>query len=377
MIRTVALLGLFILCGCATTGTSPRSLTVNRRWARHTIDFEYLGGRRIHRFAPMLYNTTVITGNAVDGLVAYDRETGAQRWRLDVREGVEAGAYLADDNLYFGASDGQLYAVHPETGQVQWTYPLKAEGLARPFAAAGVLYVLGGNSVAHALNAKTGKLIWQYNRREAGNLSVRGGTQPAVYGDLVLFGFADGTLVALNKSSGALIWETSLNRNKRFRDVDASPVIDGNMVYVSSYDGALYALKPEDGKILWSVEEGGFEPVLVNGSSLFFSTSSGKVMAIDKNSGKVLWSHVNPKGISTAPTLFKGVIMVGEYGGALRFLDIRTGDFLAEFAPGRGVTSRATVDRDRGEVYFMSADANLFALNMTWKRKGVGWPWEY
>ena len=123
--------------------------------------------------------------------------------------------------------DGLLYAVRVDDGRVLWTYPLKAEGLAKPRVVNGTVYVLGGNNVMHALNARSGKLLWVYNRREAGTLSIRGGSQPAVSGDLVLVGFSDGAMVALNKSSGALMWETSLNRNKRFRDVDASPVIDG------------------------------------------------------------------------------------------------------------------------------------------------------
>ncbi len=66
----------------------------------------------------------------------------------------------------------------------------------------------------------------------------------------VLIGFSDGALVALNRSSGAVVWEANLNRNKRFRDVDATPVVDGDNVYASSYDGALYALSRVDGRIL-------------------------------------------------------------------------------------------------------------------------------
>src|SRR3712207_7702884 len=58
-------------------------------------------------------------------------------------------------------------------------------------------------------------------------------------------------------------------------------------------------------------------------------------------------------------TLFRSV---GEMSGALRFLDARSGELLGEFAPGRGVTSKATVDSLKGEVYFMSHDANLYAL---------------
>ncbi|MBX3022314.1 MAG: PQQ-binding-like beta-propeller repeat protein [Bdellovibrionales bacterium] len=364
------------LSACSMVQSKPNQLVIERKWARSTLNEEYLGGRLIHRFAPILTEKLIITGNSIDGVVAYDRANGNERWRLNIHGGCEGGAFIADDILYFGAGDGQLYAVYPDSGRVLWTYPLKAEGLARPLVYGGVLYVLGGNNVAHALNAKSGKLLWLYNRREAGNLSVRGGSMPALYGDLVLIGFSDGSLVGLNKSSGSLVWETNLNRNKRFRDVDASPVIDGDTAYVSSYDGSLYAVNAADGKVVWNLDDGGYDEVLREGGTLYYSSSSGKTMAVEKATGKVIWQKDNPLGIATSPTLFKGVLMVGEMDGALRFLDPRTGDFLGEFAPGRGVTSRVTVDTKSSEVYFMSTDANLFALQVNWKRYAKDWPWQ-
>jgi outer membrane protein assembly factor BamB len=365
-----------VLCGCTSLQSKPNTLVVEKKWARSTLEQEYLGGRRVHRFSPILTEKSIIAANSIDGVVAYDRDHAGQRWRLAIKDGVEAGAFLADDILYFGAGDGQLYAVQTDSGQVLWTYPLKAEGIARPMVKAGILYVLGGNNVAHALNARTGKLLWLYNRREAGNLSVRGGSQPTVAGDLVLIGFSDGSLVALNKTSGALIWEVNLNRNKRFRDVDATPVLDGDTAYVSSYDGALYAIDVADGKIRWSLEDGGYDEVLLQGNTLFYSSSTGKTMAIDKGSGKVIWSKDNRTGIGTAPVVYKGVLLVGEMDGALRFMDARNGDLLNEFSPGRGVTSKVAVDPKTNEVYFMSTDANLFALHVNWKHFAKDWPWE-
>lgn len=374
--RILFCLCVLVLTGCSSLKRSPNKFVVEKRWARNTLDKTYLAGRRIHRFAPILTDKMVIAANSIDGVTAFDRASGRQLWRFDVKDGVEGGAELADGILYFGSGDGHLYALQPESGSILWTYPLKAEGIAEPLVHGGTLYILAGNNVAHALNAKTGKLNWVYNRREASNLSVRGGSQPAVVGDLVLIGFSDGALVALNKSSGAVAWEANLNRNKRFRDVDATPVIDGNTVYVSSYDGALYALNSSDGKILWTIDDGGYEQVLIVGSHLFYSTTTGKTMALDKGSGKILWTKENPNGIGTAPVLYRNVVVVGEMAGTLRFLDGRSGELLGEFAPGRGVTSRATIDAKKGEVYFVSHDANIYALRVSWRKHAKDWPWE-
>jgi outer membrane protein assembly factor BamB len=367
---------ILILSACTSLGRKPNQFVVERKWARSTLETDYLLGRRMHRFAPIVTDKLVIAANSIDGIVAYDRDTVFKKWRFDIKDGVEGGAQIADGILYFGAGDGQLYALQPDSGTVLWTYPLKAEGLAEPLIRGGNVYVLGGNNVLHVLNAKTGKLLWVFNRREASNLSIRGGSQPALAGDLVLVGFSDGALVALNKNSGSVVWEVNLNRNKRFRDVDATPVVDGETVFISSYDGALYALNRGDGRILWTVEEGGYEEVLVSANTVFFSSTTGKTMALDKSSGKILWSVENPHGIATGPVLYKNTLLVGEMEGALRFLDARNGELMGEFAPGRGVTSKATVDPRRGEVYFLSRDGNLFALRVNWKRYAKDWPWE-
>ncbi len=375
--RITLFLGLPLALGaCSSLKRAPNKFVVEKRWTRSTLQREYLQGRRIHRFAPVVTDNMIFAANSIDGISAYDRRTASQVWRFDVKDGVEGGAELAEGVLYFGGGDGQLYALQPENGAMLWTYPLKAEGLAEPLVKNGIVYVLGGNNVAHALDAKTGKLLWLYNRREASNLSVRGGSQPALAGDLVLIGFSDGALVALNKTSGTVVWEANLNRNKRFRDVDATPVIDGTMVYASSYDGSLYALNLADGRIVWTIDDGGYEQVQIAGNNLYFSSTSGKTMSVDKASGKILWSKENPRGIGTAPVLFKNVVIVGEMSGALRFLDTRNGELLGEFAPGRGVTSRATVEPKKGEVYFMSHDANLYALKVSWRKHVRDWPWE-
>ena len=362
--------------GCANFSKQPSCLNIERAFARSTLKKDYLGARRIHRFTPILTDGIIYTANAIDSLSAVDRKNGQTRWRLDIPDGVEAGAQLVGGILYFGAGDGQVYAVQSGDGTIIWKYDLKSEGLAKPLVAGGVVYVLGGNNVAHALEARTGKMLWVYNRREASNLSVRGGAEPALYGDLALFGFSDGALVALNQKSGVVVWETNLNRNKRFRDVDATPIVDQRTVYVSSYDGALYALNAADGRIIWTVEQGGYEPVLLQGDILYYSSSAGETMAIEKQSGKIRWRQTNPHGIATTPVLYKGALVVGEMDGELRFLDSRSGRFLTSFAPGRGVTSRAATDPRHNQIMFMSADANLFALNVTWASAAREWPWE-
>lgn len=364
------------MVGCSSLGgVGANRFFVEKRWVRNTLIQEHQGSDRQHRFSPIVTADLIVQGNAVDGVVAYDRKTANLRWRLPIIDGSEAGAIIEGDTLLFGASDGFFYAVKLLTGEIRWTYPIRSEALGKPFAADGVVYFVAGNNVLHAIDIQSGKLVWVYTRRDASNLSIRGGSQPNVSGDFVYAGFSDGFLAALKKSSGALVWEVSLNRNKRFRDVDAHPIIDGERIYVPSYDGSLYALNKADGRVLWSVEEGGESAVVLSGNRIYFSTSTGRVLALDKDSGKVVWSYQTSTGIAVRPALYRDMVIVGEMRGALDFLDARTGRKISDFQPGWGVSSEPVVDEDRNEVYFMSAGANLYSLRLAWRRWAKTWPW--
>jgi outer membrane protein assembly factor BamB len=363
--------------GCQTRTIGPEQrFNIEKRWVRYTPQKEHHGSYRQHRFEPIVLDQMIIQANAIDGLVAYNRQSASPVWRLTIKDGVEGGAVVNNDRLFFGASDGFFYSVKWKSGEVAWAYPIRSEALGTPLVANGVVYFLAGNNVFHALDANTGKLLWVYTRRDASNLSIRSASQPSISGDLVLVGFSDGSLVALKKLTGILAWETLLNRNKRFRDVDSRPVIDGERIYISSYDGALYCLKLTDGQVVWSVEFGGLDAPVISGKDLFYSTSDGRTLAIDKNSGKILWTYVNPNGLAVQPSIYRDLLLIGEVNGDLRFLDQRTGRLVGLFSPGWGVTAKPFVDQDKNEVYIMSAGANLFSLRLAWRRQAAVWPWE-
>ncbi len=376
---TLLSFSILLLPSCAKLqkGSAPNQFIIEKPFVRDTLNSEYLKGRRIHRFQPILFKNLVIAGNGIDGIKAFDRISGQEKWNFTVQDGVEGGASLHRGKLFFGAGDGQFYSMDAESGKVIWSASLKAEGISEPTVETDVVYVLSGNNVARAMNNETGQLIWVYDRQERSNLSVRGGSRPAVDEEKVYFGFSDGYLVALSKTSGQLIWESNLNPGaRRFRDVDASPIILGKDIIVSSYDGGLYSLNKETGQIQWKIDEGGYEEIETSGRALFFSTTSGKVIAADRNSGKIFWETQLKGNLATSPTYTQGLLIVGEYAGGLVFLDPLKGSIIKRFDPGMGVNSKATVDAETSEVYFMSGGANLYGLRYKWARHQTLWPWQ-
>lgn len=374
---SVVFVGLTLTACSHLANQSPaREFRLTRPFVRDTLSGEYLLGRRIHRFQPIIFKDLVIVGNSIDGIMAYEISTGFRKWKLEIKDGVEGGALIDKGRLYFGASDGQFYCVDARIGKIIWSSALKAEGLSQPAVDEKNVYVLAGNNVARALNKENGQLVWLYDRQDPSHFSIRGGSQPTLDGTKVYLGFSDGYLVALSRSSGQIVWETNLSSgSKRFRDVDASPVLEDSSLFVSSYDGALYSLNSESGQVQWKLDEGGYEAVESAGRVLFYSTTSGKVVAVDKKSGKVYWETQLQGNLVTSPTFTKGLLIVGEFSGALVFLDPTTGSVLKKFDPGMGVNSKVSLD-ENGLAFFMSGGGNLYGVKYQWEKSRSLWPWQ-
>ncbi|WII71055.1 PQQ-binding-like beta-propeller repeat protein [Bdellovibrio sp. 22V] len=367
---------LMFLAGCTTINStlerwsdrnsSKREYEVKTAWIRQTTEKDNLGFRKINRMTPVLVGDLIIQGNGLDGMVAYHKESGREKWRLPITNGVEPSATIIKDRLFVGASDGNFYSIEASTGLVQWTFATKSENLAAPLLDEGVVYFLAGNNVFYAVDAATGRQVWLYSRQDTSQFSIRGGSQAALSNGTLYVGFSDGALVSLNAKTGAVNWEVQLNRNKRFRDIDATPVVDGNQVFVAGYDDKLYSVSADKGEILWRVDGGGYSAVTVAGDKIFYPTTNGEVWALKKANGDKVWSYKLKEGIATQVKPYKGSLVFGESQGSLRFLDPNTGAVLGSMEPGRGILSAPQTDETTNRVYFISGEANLYAIDAGW-----------
>lgn len=371
-IAFLAVVGSLLITGCQTVNRikeaflnqppQTKKMVIEKSWTRSTLRTPWPNYRRSHRMTPVIFEDLVIAGNAIDGIAAYKRGSGAEVWRKNIDNGVEGGAQVYDDKVFFASSDGHFYALEARTGHVLWTFPIRFEGLAAPTIKNGRIYVLVGNNTAYALEAATGKQLWLYNRKENLNLTIRGGSQPLVLGDSVILGFSDGYLVSLNSSDGGLQWERQLSTSKQFTDVDSTPVLDGDHLLISSFDGTLYSLTRNDGQVVWRYDEGGFGKALVDGERVYYATVSDKLVALNRNTGAVNWQVQLPKGQATSPILYQGYLVIVQNGGPIEIRNPANGDVIANFFTGRGSAAIPLIIPNTGELYVLTLDANLFSF---------------
>ncbi len=151
--------------------------------------------------------------------------------------------------------------------KLKWVFPIEYFGLeTTPLASSGVLYVTGPNQV-FALNALTGEQLWHYSRPPAPGLvgDPKLGTNRgvAILRDRVFFITDNAHLLALDRATGKLVWETAIAPNvSQPYGATMVPLVIGNKVgeesLVAGVTGAdhgirgfLAAYQPETGKMIW------------------------------------------------------------------------------------------------------------------------------
>lgn len=102
-----------------------------------------------------------------------------------------------------------------------------------PLVVEGIMYVSSGNE-CYALDAGTGRQVWHYFRPHTKNLNGNAGggfnRGVAISGDRLFMVTDHAHIIALNRLSGALLWDTQMDDWKLNYNATSAPLIVGNLV---------------------------------------------------------------------------------------------------------------------------------------------------
>ncbi|HOX55523.1 MAG TPA: PQQ-binding-like beta-propeller repeat protein [Candidatus Paceibacterota bacterium] len=235
-------------------------------------------------------------------LYALDEATGKLLWKAELdreRERWEVAATTAHDGVVYVGAHSYIAAFETQTGRRIWD---KRHGQSDWWPSSYTVPTIAGRKLllttrngAWALDAKTGEMLWKLDGRFNGCLAVgntlyttrnnalcaldlAGGkllwtgkeqvgdtaSAPALAGDKLVMGTADGRVCAFATTDGSLLWAAqtgpSLSSLQPYQrggsDVNSSPAILGDTVYVGASDGAVHALRLADGAKLGSYSLG-------------------------------------------------------------------------------------------------------------------------
>ena len=264
---------------------------------------------------------------------------------------------VANNVVYIGSDNGNVYAFNAGTGAKLWSYATGATSnvyFSSPAVANGVVYIGSNDSNLYALDAGTGAKLWSYATAKGGFSS------PAVANGVVYIGSDDGKLYALNASNGALLWSYATGNS-----VESSPAVVNGVVYVGSDDNNVYALNASTGAQLWSFTTGNGvipSPAVANGA-VYIGSADGNVYALNASTGALMWSYATGEAVESSPAVANGMVYIGSNGGNLYALNAINGTKLWSYATAIGAALAASPAVANGVVYIPSGEGNVYALN--------------
>jgi eukaryotic-like serine/threonine-protein kinase len=271
---------------------------------------------------------------------------------------------IANDTfVFFGSSDGNLYALNAKTGMLKWKF--KAQGIihSSPAFDDNTLYVGSWDTFLYALNAQTGDLKWKF---KTGEQVAMTGIQASAIVDhgMVYFGARDAHFYALNASTGELKW-------KFFADnawvLSTAASRDSTLYFGTSDSFLMVALDAFTGKLKWKTQLDGyvFSSPILHEKNIFVGDFTGKIYSLDASNGHIVNVFTTPGNRQLAGSLLNN--------NKLDFAKLASGKDLNLYAStvfvmdelyklGPIVSSPAVHNET---LYVGSADGNVYAIELT------------
>ena len=175
----------------------------------------------------------------------------------------------------------------------------------------------------------------------------------------------DGTVLALDRDTGAPAWKVS----------GLAGLVAGGptALVLRQADGTVLRLHPESGSVLWranSAVSGGLAPV-VDGDRILVAGNG--LAALDAQTGAVLWSVGGGTAASSLPEVFGARLLVGEQDGTLRCRDRATGVSLWTFRTASTLLAPPRVAGDH-RIFLGTTDRRVVALSL--EKGRLAWRWK-
>jgi outer membrane protein assembly factor BamB len=305
----------------------------------------------------------IVVGSS-DGVVTAFSTQGKALWKFRTGGAITSRLTNQDGRVYVGSSDGLLYALDAADGTQIWVYDTGEELGSAPIPSGDAILVASRHDTVFCVEAATGHWRWHYRRTNNRQFTIRGVAAPRPVGELVIAGFSDGTIVALQRKDGTVKWQHTLPVGEQFADADGDPQtasLESGRVYVASYTGGVAALSLDSGSLIWRQPLPEATCLLLHGNQVF-AGAVGRLISVAASDGHLLWDRTTGDVSAHHLQVVNGMLLVPT-AGPLLFLDPRTGKaFGHSFNPGRGITG-APVASGR-YLYALSNAGWLYGLKL-------------
>lgn len=258
-------------------------------------------------------------------LWALELATGDKVWSQTFEQHITSGVVIADNDVYIATEDGFLHSIAKSNGEIQWSQPLSSESIAPVAVDETQVYIRTVDGRLTAFERSSGQQNWTYEA-PLPVLTVHGTGSPVVLQNLVVTGFANGKLIALDRELGIPRWNKRLaipqgrSELERLVDLDGTPLVENGVVYATAYHGKLSAIG-FDGKTRWETELSSYFGPALGLGNLYVTRDDDHVEAYDQVTGASVWSQTLLQGrFLNQPVEYENYIVVADFEGYVHVL---------------------------------------------------------
>lgn len=235
----------------------------------------------------------------------------------------------------------------------------------RPALDGDTLYAAASDGTVMAIDKNSGDVVWE---RDLQDETISGAV--GLGGGRILLGTRDAEVIALDQSNGEELWRSAVSS-----EVLVPPQSDGEIVVLQTVDGRLIALEADSGAQRWIYEStvppltlrGSSTPV-ISGNRVLAGFSNGMLVSVNAENGTQQWEErvAVPQGsydlerivdIDGDLMLSGNVAYVASYQGNLMGLDVPSGRIVW----GREGSSYNGLATGLGNLYYANDEGHVIA----------------
>ncbi len=288
--------------------------------------WNYQTGARIHS-SPAVANGMVYTGGENGYFYALDADTGSVIWKTpsgfltslyaNYKPVIESSPCAINGNVYIGSNNGTAFCLNGDTGGVKWTYDA-GQGISGSIAVVNGLAYVPVRTASYWFKPDTGSMVWQatmageaYSQRSSpvianGRLYIGCGQMPP-------------KLFCFDATTGSLIWvqqypptQDLSGANVTSSQYAASPVYANGLVYLSHEFSAI-AVNATTGALVWDtyLDRESFGSITYAGGYVYTGRTTGVFYVLDATTGAKLSFYIANSEIDASASLSGGKVYIG------------------------------------------------------------------
>lgn len=215
-----------------------------------------------------------------DGKVyALDADNLIWKWEFETDDKIWATPTVSEGTVYIGSFDKKLYALDAADGRKKWEFETEGAIVATPLVSDGTVYIGSFDRHLYAINAYDGSLKWKFM---AENWFW---ARPLIYNGTVYAPCLDDKVYALRADTGDKLTEFDLGS-----PVSSSPVLFDDKVIVASRKGVVYSIDTVNNRVKQLVEiddEEIYGPLCISDGTVYAHTPDLTLHRIDAATGAV------------------------------------------------------------------------------------------